>query len=58
MDDHRLFHEINEVTGFANGDTFEDYNQLKEYFTVYNLHFMVGKDSFIDDNGTDHTPSQ
>jgi hypothetical protein len=54
----RLFHEINDVTGFANGDMFDTATQVRDYFTVANLHAMVGKAQFRTETGTDLTPSQ
>jgi hypothetical protein len=53
-----MFTEINDVTGFANGDMWETPAQVLEYFTIKNLHFMVGRASFLTDAGDDLTPSQ
>jgi hypothetical protein len=52
------FSHINDVTGFANGDRFESAEQVRKYFTVKNLHAMVGREQFLTDNGEDLTPSQ
>lgn len=54
----QLFHDINDVTGFANGDRFESATQIRDYFTVANLHEMVGQGQFVADDGTDLTPTQ
>lgn len=57
-----MFNEINDVTGFANGDKFDSAAQVRDYFTVENLHAMVGKGSFLkeeeDGTFTDLTPTQ
>ena len=54
----RQYHEINEVTSFANGDRFDSAAQVRDYFTVANLHAMVGAEQFRSADGTDLTPSQ
>jgi hypothetical protein len=54
----RLYHEINEITGFANGDKFDTAEQLRDYFTRENLWEMVGHTQFIDADGEDLTPTQ
>lgn len=35
--------EINEVTGFANGDKFTSENEVRDYFTTRNIDFMFGE---------------
>lgn len=42
------FQEINDKTGFANGDEFETEKQAREYFTVENMHVMFGSDYEIE----------
>jgi hypothetical protein len=47
------FDSINAVTGFANGEKFDSPEEVFDYCTVENLHFMVGKASFRADDGGD-----
>jgi hypothetical protein len=55
----RLYHEINEVTGFANGDRFETAAQVRDYFTRENLWEMVGHEQYVHPGtGEDLTPTQ
>ena len=54
----RLYHEINDVTGFANGEKFDTAEQIRDYFTVANLHEMFGATSFLTSDGQDVTPPQ
>jgi hypothetical protein len=48
------FTDINDRTGFANGDKFTSDEQVREYFTQQNIRDMIG--STYDDEGT--MPSQ
>jgi hypothetical protein len=54
----RRYHDINVVTGFANGDRFDTATQIRDYFTIENLWEMVGREQFIDADGRDLTPAQ
>lgn len=38
------FSEINDATGFANGDLFASEAQVREYFTLPNMRDMFGSD--------------
>ena len=42
------FSEINDHTGFANGDKFTSAEQVREYFTVENMRAMFPGDPFWD----------
>lgn len=44
------FTEINDITGFANGEKFTSDEQVREYFTQQNIREMIG--STYDDEGT------
>ena len=54
----RLFHHINDVTGFANGTLWDSAADLRRYFTIETLHQMVGRQPFLTPEGEDMTPSQ
>ena len=36
------FDKINEETGFANGDLFNDENEVREYFTIESMKYQFG----------------
>jgi hypothetical protein len=46
------FDEINDSTGFANGDRFESEKQVREYFTVANMRGMFGPGQSQEDQAT------
>jgi hypothetical protein len=41
---YQTFGEINDATGFANGDMFESAEQVREYFTLENMRDMSDAD--------------
>lgn len=48
------FDEINDVTGFANGDQFTSPEQVRGYFTVENMQFMgLGGEPMVDQDTLD-----
>jgi len=40
--EREMFDEINEKTGFANGDKFLNEQEIREYFTIDNMVVMFG----------------
>ena len=50
--------DISDRTGFDAGDRFETASQVHDYFTVANLHEMVGHAQFVTPEGEDLTPAQ
>ena len=42
MDEMKTFTEINDSTGFANGDKFASADEVRAYFTVENMESMFG----------------
>ena len=43
MNDKYEFDEINNLTGFANGDKFSNDDEVRQYFTVENMLVMFGE---------------
>ena len=36
------FDQINDISGFANGENFKNEEEVRQYFTIYNLDVMFG----------------
>lgn len=45
------FSEINDATGFANGDEFTSEQQVRDYFKVANMSEMFGLEQRMTDQG-------
>ena len=47
------FEEINNTTGFANGDLFDSEEEVKDYFTIKNMQEMFPSDFYISEDDLD-----
>jgi hypothetical protein len=53
MNDETHFNEINDATGFANGNPFVSERQVRRYFTAANQILMFGDDAETDQEALD-----